>query len=118
MSAPDPDLMSYVVRMVIPIKREFGRSVDVHQFLHDLPYAREVIELALSSNDLRLNSYAEYVQTKMFGARGTNSAVAPVAPPPATGATSNVSPQAPDPNAPPDNTSKNAAMEKYKTRLR
>jgi hypothetical protein len=30
--------MSYLLRMVIPIKREFGRSLEVHQVLHDLPY--------------------------------------------------------------------------------
>lgn len=65
----DSDLMAYAVRMVIPMKREFGRSLNVHQFLHDLPYATEVIQEALNSKDERLRSYAAYAQTKIFGPR-------------------------------------------------
>jgi hypothetical protein len=65
----DSDLMAYAVRMVIPMKREFGRSLNVEQFLHDLPYATEVIQEALNSKDERLRSYAAYAQTKIFGPR-------------------------------------------------
>jgi hypothetical protein len=116
MSAPDSELMSYVVRMVIPIKREFGRSVDVHQFLHDLPYAKEVIELALSSNDQRLNNYAAYLDTKMFGPRGTNTPLAAEA----NAAVADANPSKTTAQAAPAATDgdKAAAMEKYKTRLR
>jgi hypothetical protein len=67
----DSDLMAYAVRMVIPMKREFGRSLNVHQFLHDLPYANEVIQEALNSKDERLRSYAAYAQTKIFGPRSS-----------------------------------------------
>lgn len=70
MNPPDSDLMTYAVRMVIPMKREFGRSLNVHQFLHDLPYATEVIQEALKSKDERLRGYAAYAQTKIFGPRG------------------------------------------------
>jgi hypothetical protein len=106
MSAPDSELMSYAVRMVIPMKREFGRSLDVQQFIHDLPYAKEVIELALSSKDQRLNGYAEYVQTKLFGPRGTTAS--------APGAAMKSVPQLPVA----DDASKATVMGKYKTRLR
>ena len=71
MNPPDSDLMTYAVRMVIPMKREFGRSLNVHQFLHDLPYATEVIQEALKSKDERLRGYAAYAQTKIFGPRGS-----------------------------------------------
>ena len=67
----DSDLMAYAVRMVIPMKREFGRSLNVDQFLHDLPYATEVIQEALNSKDERLRSYAAYAQTKIFGPRSS-----------------------------------------------
>jgi hypothetical protein len=69
----DSDLMAYAVRMVIPMKREFGRSLNVHQFLHDLPYANEVIQEALNSKDERLRSYAAYAQTKIFGPRSSDA---------------------------------------------
>jgi hypothetical protein len=72
MNPPDSDLMTYAVRMVIPMKREFGRSLDVHQFLHDLPYATEVIQEALKSKDERLRGYAAYTQTKIFGPRSSD----------------------------------------------
>jgi hypothetical protein len=115
MGASDSELMTYVVRMVTPLKREFGRSVDVHQFLHDVPYAKEIIALAMSSTDLRLNSYAEYLETKMFGPRntlGTPSADAKVA------IAAHAAKPAANHAAPDTEASKAAAMEKYKTRLR
>ena len=91
MTPPDSDLITYAVRMVIPMKREFGRSLDVHQFLHDLPYATQVIEEALNSKDERLRGYAAYAQTKIFGPRSSEPlaskpAAAPEAPPAAAAA--------------------------------
>lgn len=65
----DSDLMNYLVRMVIPIKREFGRTLDVQKFLVDRPYAVEVIHEAMQSHDPRLQEYAAYVQGKVFGPR-------------------------------------------------
>jgi hypothetical protein len=73
MDPQDSELMSYLVRMIIPIKREFGRSLDVHQFLHDLPYATEVVQEALKSKDERLRSYAAYVETKILGPRNSGA---------------------------------------------
>jgi hypothetical protein len=62
-------LMNYLVRMIVPLRREFGRSLDVTQFLHDFAYAREVIDQALSSQDARLREYATYVQQRYHGPR-------------------------------------------------
>ena len=82
MSAPDPgsnsELMNYLVRMVVPMRREFGRALDVRHFLHDLEYAREVIQQALTSQDPRLLQYAKYVEEHHLGPRNaSNSAPAP-----------------------------------------
>jgi len=73
MDPNDSETMSYLVRMVIPLKREFGRSLNVNQFLHDLPYAREVVEEALKSKDERLRTYAAYMETKVLGPRNSGS---------------------------------------------
>ena len=73
MDPKDSETMSYLVRMVTPMKREFGRALDVSQFLESRPYAVEVIQQALQSKDGRLREYAEYVQGKFFGPRTGNS---------------------------------------------
>ena len=76
-AADDPSqIMNYVVRMIVPLRREFGRSLDVRQFLHDFAYAREVIEQALGSQDPRLREYATYVQQRYHGPRVAESPAA------------------------------------------
>ena len=74
MSAAENDshLMNYVVRMVVPMRREFGRTLNVVQFLHDFSYAREVLDEALRSKDTRLLEHARYVEQRMHGARNTD----------------------------------------------
>lgn len=79
MSASDPgnsDLMNYLVRMVVPMRREFGRQLDVRHFLHDLEYARAVIQQALTSQDPRLLQYAKYVDDHHLGPRNASNAPA------------------------------------------
>lgn len=76
MSQPDSgnsDLMNYLVRMVVPMRREFGRQLDVRHFLHDLAYAREVIQQALTSQDARLLQYAKYVEQHHLGPRNASN---------------------------------------------
>ena len=86
------DLMSYAIRMIIPMKREFGVALDVQHFLHDFAYAKEVLDVALSSQDTRLRDNASYLETKLFGPRNSGGkpmaktppdAVTPTAPKPA-----------------------------------
>jgi hypothetical protein len=78
MSAPDSgsdsELMNYLVRMVVPMRREFGRALDVRHFLHDVEYAREVIQQALTSQDARLLQYAKYVEEHHLGPRNASNA--------------------------------------------
>jgi hypothetical protein len=71
MSSPDHDsqVMNYLVRMVVPMRREFGRSLNVQQFMHDFAYAREVLEQAKTSADPRLLEYARYVEGRLRGPR-------------------------------------------------
>jgi hypothetical protein len=70
--------MNTLLRMVVPIRREFGRSLDVQTFLHDLEYRKEIIEQALQSQDTRLRDYAKYVQQLLGSPR---TAAEPPAPP-------------------------------------
>jgi hypothetical protein len=75
--------MNTLLRMVVPIRREFGRSLDVQTFLHDLEYRKEIIEQALQSQDTRLRDYAKYVQQLLGSPRTAADPPAPPAPPPA-----------------------------------
>lgn len=63
------DLMAYAIRMVTPLRREFGRALDVTHFLYNAAYAKEIIALALSSKDARLRGYATFLQMEMFRPR-------------------------------------------------
>lgn len=58
----DTQLINYLVRMVVPLRREFGRQLNVQQFMHDFAYAREVLEQARSSADPRLVEYARHIE--------------------------------------------------------
>lgn len=73
----DSQIMNYVVRMVVPMRREFGRHLDVGQFLHDVVYAREVLDEALRSKDTRLQEYARLVQTRLLGPRAASASSMP-----------------------------------------
>jgi len=75
----DGQLMNYLVRMVVPLRREFGRNLNVGQFLHDFSYAREVLDEAKQSQDPRLLEYALYVEKRLHGPRIADTP----APPPA-----------------------------------
>ncbi len=65
----DSQIVNYVVRMVTPMRREFGRQIDVQQFLRDSEYARSVLDEALTSRDARLLEYANYVSQRLLSAR-------------------------------------------------
>lgn len=96
----DSQLMNYVVRMVVPMRREFGRQLNVGQFLHDVSYAREVLDEALRSQDPRLLDYARYVERRMHGPRIADSAVAAPEPAPSAAAAAAAAPVPAAPAAP------------------
>ncbi|XVJ71396.1 MAG: hypothetical protein HEQ39_18710 [Rhizobacter sp.] len=68
-SSDDSKIVNYLVRMVVPLRREFGQHLDVQHFLHDLAYAQDVLQKALSSQDARLREYGEYVSKLRLGPR-------------------------------------------------
>lgn len=78
MSPPSRDdmVLNVVIRMIVPMRREFGRSLDVQQFMHDQGYAQTVLEQALASRDERLRDYAQQVQQHLFGPRAATSPAA------------------------------------------
>ena len=86
MEAKDSSIMNYVVRMVVPMRREFGRQLDVAQFLRDASYARDVLDEALKSQDQRLLDYARYVNGRLHGARIATPAPSTISPPTSPGA--------------------------------
>lgn len=69
MSSDDSKIVAHLVRMVVPMRREFGQSLDVQHFLHDLAYAEEVLRTARGSQDQRLREYADYVAKLRLGPR-------------------------------------------------
>lgn len=60
-------VIDLVVRMVVPMRREFGRSLDVQQFMRDAGYATEVLAQALNSHVPRLREYADQVRRELTG---------------------------------------------------
>jgi hypothetical protein len=78
-------MLNYVIRMVVPMKREFGESLDVQQFMRDASYSKRILAQARTSQDQRLRDYADYVSRHLHGARdnATGSAAPLAAPKPA-----------------------------------
>jgi hypothetical protein len=72
-SAADALILPFVTRMIVPLRREFGRELDVHRFMADAAYAQAVLERARGSADQRLRDYAEYVGRHLGGARETDA---------------------------------------------
>jgi hypothetical protein len=68
-SAGDSDVVNNVMRLVIPMRREFSISLDLQRFMRDATYAKEVIEKALVSSDAKLRERADYLRGKIFGVR-------------------------------------------------
>ncbi len=69
---PDSSVLNYLVRMVVPMRREFGRSLDVQLFMRDTAYAQMVLDEAAASGDARLREHADYVRRRLGGARDAN----------------------------------------------
>lgn len=65
----DTDTMNYVVRIVTPMRREFGLSLNVADFLHNRDYAYRVLQQAKTSQNENLRGYAHLLDARMFGPR-------------------------------------------------
>ncbi len=94
MSSVDSRTMNYLVRMVVPMRREFGCALDVSCFLRDMGYAREMLDHARQSQDQRLRDYAACVEKSMRGVRAEPAAA--VAPQDARAAQPVAEPATPD----------------------
>ena len=60
-------LLNTLVRMVTPMRREFGWTIDVQQARRDAAYARRLIEQAMTSRVPRLRDYAQFVDSQLQG---------------------------------------------------
>jgi hypothetical protein len=69
--------MNTLLRMVVPIRREFGRNLDVQHFLHDLEYRKDIIAQAMQSQHTRLRDYAKYVEQLLGSPRTASTPPAP-----------------------------------------
>jgi hypothetical protein len=63
------DVFELALRLVVPLRHEFGKNVNVEALLHDSSYARQVISLALTSHDERLLAHAASLERAIFGPR-------------------------------------------------
>lgn len=63
------DFITHALKMVVPMRREFGRNVNVQTMLSDRQYAHEVFEMALSSSNAQLREQAAYLQRLLGGPR-------------------------------------------------
>jgi hypothetical protein len=88
---PATDPFSIAMSLVVPLRHEFRRSVDVALLLKDSAYARSIIDLANTSQNQELRHKAARLDAMIFGPRGVAVSV-PVAPAPHETAMS----QAPD----------------------
>jgi hypothetical protein len=70
MSVDERPIINYLIRMVVPMKREFQRQLDVSQFLHDPDYARRILGEAMTSQDPRLKEFATYIAERLPHAQG------------------------------------------------
>jgi hypothetical protein len=67
--ASDGDVLNRVMRMVIPMRREYNRSLEVRQFMNDRVYAKDIIDQAIASKDDKLKENGAYLLHKLFGPR-------------------------------------------------
>lgn len=111
MTRSDSDIVASAMRMIVAVRHEFGRNIDVMHLLHDQAYARSIIELARGSSNDKLREQAVYLERMIFGPREAGGAAWPAAatPPPAAQSSS------PDPDV---ERLRAAVAKKYRTGLR
>jgi hypothetical protein len=67
MATDNSKLVGYLIRMMPPLRREFGMRLDVQLFLNDPNYAMDVLQKGLRSTDARFRECAEYVSKLRLG---------------------------------------------------
>lgn len=74
------DVVMHAMRMVVPVRHEFGRNIDVRRLMADSDYAREVIALALGSGSERVREQARRLEQMLFPVAAARPAGAPSVP--------------------------------------
>jgi hypothetical protein len=82
MDVTPSQFIELAIKLVVPMRREFGRSVRVEHMLSDPNYAQAVLALAATSQNERLREQAQYLQGLLGGPRSVS---APPATPPEAG---------------------------------
>ena len=59
--------VGYLMRMMPPLRREFGQRLDVQLFLTESNYAMGVLQKGMKSQDARFRECAEYVSKLRLG---------------------------------------------------
>jgi hypothetical protein len=67
MAMDNSKIISYLIRMMPPLRREFGQRLDVQLFLSDAAYAQDVLQKGLRSKDARFRECADYVNKLRAG---------------------------------------------------
>lgn len=72
------DIIGHALKMVVALRREFSRNIDVMAVAKDQDYARSVIDLAAGSSSERLREQARYLERMLWGPRESVAPDAPV----------------------------------------
>jgi hypothetical protein len=70
-------LQDTLVRMIVPMRREFGRAIEISQMVREPRYARAVIAEALTSREERLRNYAALAERLLRTAEKAPTSTAP-----------------------------------------
>ncbi len=62
----DEKAVNYVMLMATPLMREFRTHLDMRRFFLDTAYAEEILKLALSSTDIKLQKYSQHLTDLIF----------------------------------------------------
>lgn len=116
----DSDILNSVMRMVIPMRREFGRALDVTHFMHDLVYAKQIVIEAQSSQDEQLRERANLLASKLMGPRNSGVLPSRASSTPTPSSSSSPFAATPEPQPPEENEAALRAkmMSKYRSGLR
>jgi hypothetical protein len=66
-------LQETFLRMVVPLRREFGVELDVPRMRQDIDYAQSIVDLAMGSLSGALQLYAAHVEFHIRTARSRNA---------------------------------------------
>jgi hypothetical protein len=67
MSNFSSDVFARAMRLVVPMRREFGKNIDVQNFLYNPTYAKEVLDMAGSSQNEKVKENVEYLGRMILG---------------------------------------------------